>query len=75
MKSTPAGEGGRKRLTPGYPAMTATVVNLPEPVITYVDWFSYQSEEFVSENREIYTIATLALAAQHPFPRQGVTCG
>jgi len=54
MKSTPPGPKGEKRLTPGYPAMTATVVNLPEPVVTYANWFSHQSAEFVSENREIY---------------------
>jgi hypothetical protein len=41
MKSTPPGPRGEKRLTPGYPAMTATVVNLPEPVVTYANWFSY----------------------------------
>ena len=54
MKSTPPGLKGQKRLTPGYPAMTATVVNLPEPVVTYANWFSYVTEDFVSENREIY---------------------
>ena len=54
MKSTPPGEWGQKRLTPGYPAITATVVNLPEPVVTYANWFSYVSEDFVSENKEIY---------------------
>jgi hypothetical protein len=54
MKSTPPGPKGQKRLTPGYPAMTATVVNLPEPVVTYANWFSYVTEDFVSENREIY---------------------
>jgi hypothetical protein len=54
MKSTPPGPRGQKRLTSGYPAMTATVVNLPEPVVTYANWFSYVSAEFVSENREIY---------------------
>jgi hypothetical protein len=54
MKSTPPGPHGQKRLTPGYPAMTATVVNLPEPVVTYANWFSYVTEDFVSENREIY---------------------
>lgn len=53
-KSTPPGPGGEKRLTSGYPAMTATVVNLPEPVITYANWFSYRTADFVSENREIY---------------------
>lgn len=54
MKSTPPGERGRKRLTSGYPAMTATVVNLEIPVVTYANWFSYTSREFVSENQEIY---------------------
>ena len=54
MKSTPPGPRGQKRLSWGYPAMTATVVNLPEPVVTYANWFSYVTEEFVSENREIY---------------------
>jgi hypothetical protein len=54
QKSTPPGKRGQKRLTSGYPALTATVVNLPEPVITYAQWFSYRSADFVSENREIY---------------------
>ena len=54
MKSTPPGERKRKRLTAGYPAMTATVVNLETPVVTYANWFSYVTEDFVSENREIY---------------------
>lgn len=54
MKSTPPGPKGEKRLTSGYPAMTATVVNLPEPVVTYANWFSYVTADFVSENREIY---------------------
>jgi hypothetical protein len=54
MKSTPPGPKGEKRLTSGYPAITATVVNLSEPVITYAQWFSYRSEDFISENWEIY---------------------
>jgi len=54
MKSTPPGPRGQKRLTPGYPAMTATIVNLPEPAVTYASWFSYKTADFVSENREIY---------------------
>jgi hypothetical protein len=54
MKSTQPGPKGEKRLTPGYPAMTAAVVNLPEPVVTYANWFSYVTDDFVSENREIY---------------------
>jgi hypothetical protein len=54
MKSTPPGPKGEKRLTPGYPAITAAVVNLPEPVVTYANWFSYVTDDFVSENREIY---------------------
>jgi hypothetical protein len=54
MKSTPPGPDKKKRLTPGYPAMTAAVVNLPEPVVTYANWFSYVTDDFISENREIY---------------------
>lgn len=53
-KATPPGPGGEKRLTPGYPAITATLVNLPEPAISYAAWFSYQADDFVSENAEIY---------------------
>lgn len=67
MKSTPPGPRGEKRLTPGYPAMTATVVNLPVPVISYANWFSYKTEDFVSENREIYRAirTTRALFPSH----------
>ncbi len=55
VKSTPPpSKGQRKRLTSGYPAITATVVNLPEPMVTYANWFSYVTADFVSENREIY---------------------
>lgn len=54
MKSTPPGLHGEKRLTRGYPAMTATIVNLPQPVITYANWFSYQTADFVSQSWEIY---------------------
>lgn len=55
MKSTPPPpKGQKKRLTPGYPAITATVVNLPQPLLTYANWFSYVTADFVSENREIY---------------------
>jgi hypothetical protein len=55
MKSTPPpAKGQKKRLTPGYPAMTATIVNLPEPVVSYASWFSYETADFISENREIY---------------------
>lgn len=54
MKSTPPPpKGQKKRLTSGYPAITATVVNLPDPVVTYANWFSYVTADFVSENREI----------------------
>jgi len=66
MKSTPPGPNGEKRLTSGYPAITATVVNLPEPVVTYANWFSY-TVDFVSQNREIYRAIriTRALFPQH----------
>jgi hypothetical protein len=54
IKSTPPPpKGQKKRLTSGYPAITATVVNLPEPAVTYANWFSYVTADFISENREI----------------------
>jgi hypothetical protein len=54
IKSTPPGPAGEKRLTAGYPAITATIVNLPEPLITYANWFSYKTADFISEGRELY---------------------
>jgi hypothetical protein len=66
MKSTPPGPQGQKRLTSGYPAMTAAVVNLPVPVVTYANWFSYVTEDFISENREIYRSIRITHAL---FPR------
>ena len=54
MKSTPPGPHGKKRLTPGYPALTATIVNLAVPAIAYARWFSYQTKDFLSENRELW---------------------
>lgn len=53
-KSTPPDLSGNARLARGYPAITATVVNTKVPVTTYANWFSYQTEDFLSENREIY---------------------
>ncbi len=66
MKSTPPGPDKKKRLTSGYPAITAAVVNLPEPVVTYANWFSYVTEDFISENREIYRAIRITRAL---FPR------
>jgi hypothetical protein len=69
MKATPPGPGGEKRLTPGYPALTATVVNLEVPVITYANWFSYKGADFVSEHRELYRALriTRTLFPTHPL--------
>jgi hypothetical protein len=51
-KSTPPQLNGQARLTSGYPAMTATVVNTRVPAVTYANWFSYTTD-FISENLEI----------------------
>jgi len=53
-KSTPPALNGEARLTKGYPAITATVVNTRVPATTYARWLSYQSKDFVSQPREIY---------------------
>jgi hypothetical protein len=52
-KSTPPSLDGKKRLAHGYPAITATVVNTRVPGISYANWFSYQTADFISQNREI----------------------
>lgn len=51
-KSTPPPLYGKARLTRGYPAITATVVNTRVPATTYANWFSYKVD-FRSENWEI----------------------
>jgi hypothetical protein len=51
-KSTPPQLNGQARLTSGYPAITATVVNTKIPAVTYANWFSYTTD-FLSENLEI----------------------
>jgi len=52
-KATPPGLDGKARLAHGYPAITATVVNTQVPVTTYANWFSYQTADFISQNKEI----------------------
>jgi hypothetical protein len=56
-KNTPPPLTGRGRLTRGYPSLTAYVVNLPEPVVTYANWFSYELD-FLSENAELQAAAS-----------------
>jgi len=51
-KSTPPALNGQARLTSGYPAITASVVNTKIPAVTYANWFSY-TRDFLSENLEI----------------------
>lgn len=41
------------RITYGYPAIIAQVVNLDQPAIPYARLFSYQTDDFVSENQEL----------------------
>lgn len=53
MKDTPPCLGHPKRITRGYPVITATVVNLAQPCTTYANWFSYETSEFISQNREV----------------------
>ena len=52
-KATPPDLTGHARLAHGYPAITATVVNTKVPVTSYANWFSYESVDFVSQNKEI----------------------
>ncbi len=52
-KATPPDLAGHARLAHGYPAITATVVNTKVPVTSYANWFSYETEDFISQNWEI----------------------
>jgi hypothetical protein len=52
-KATPPDLDGHARLTHGYPAITATIVNTKVPVTSYANWFSYKTEDFISQNKEI----------------------
>jgi hypothetical protein len=52
-KSTPPSLDGEARLTRGYPAITATLVNTTQPAISYANWFSYRTPDFISQNREV----------------------
>jgi hypothetical protein len=67
-KSTPPSLDGSARITRGYPAITATVVNTRIPAITYANWFSYELD-FVSENHEIRRAFQQTCAT---FPRQQI---
>ena len=52
-KASPPDLSGHARLAHGYPAITATIVNTQVPVTTYANWFSYQTIDFLSQNKEI----------------------
>jgi hypothetical protein len=52
-KATPPDLTGHARLAHGYPAITATIVNTRVPVTSYANWFSYQTADFISQNREV----------------------
>jgi len=67
MKSTPPSLNGEKRITRGYPAITATIVNLAQPATTYANWFSYETAEFISQNREVERAFRISRAL---FPSQ-----
>jgi len=55
-KSTPPGcltGRSKARITYGYPAILAQVVNRAQPAIPYVRLFSYETADFTSETREL----------------------
>ena len=70
-KSTPPNLDGEARLARGYPAMTATVVNSKVPALSYANWFSYKTADFLSENREIQRSIRTTRAV---FPGQKLRC-
>ncbi len=67
MKDTPPCFKHPKRITRGYPAITATIVNLTQPATAYARWFSYKTTDFVSQNREVERAFRISRAL---FPQQ-----
>ena len=65
-KSTPPDLNGDARLAHGYPAITATIVNLKQPAVSYANWFSYVTADFLSQNREVERAFRVSRAL---FPR------
>jgi hypothetical protein len=68
-KSTAPDLHGKARLAHGYPAITATIVNTQVPATTYAQWFSYITDDFLSQNKDveqaIVTTRTLFPAPQY----------
>jgi len=52
-KATPPDLTGHARLAHGYPAITASIINTKVPVTSYASWFSYQTADFISQNKEV----------------------
>ena len=71
-KSTPPDRHGQARLTWGYPAVTATVVNTRVPAVTYAPWFAYTSADFLSENRELERALHTTQHLLSDYPRRFV---
>lgn len=69
MKDTPPCLVHPKRITRGYPAITATIVNLAQPATSYARWFSYETADFISQNREIERAFRVSRAL---FPKQSL---
>ncbi len=67
VKDTPPCLGHPKRVTRGFPVITATIVNLMQPATTYARWFSYETSDFISQNREIERAFRISRAL---FPQQ-----
>ena len=52
-KATPPDLTGHACLAHGYPAITASIINTKVPVTSYASWFSYQTADFISQNKEV----------------------
>ncbi len=70
-KSTPPDLHGGARLARGYPAITSTIVNTCVPATTYAQWFSYTTDDFLSQNREVER-AIVATRTLFPVEEYGV---
>ena len=67
-KATPPGPDGKARLTSGFPTVLCEIVNLPQPAIPYAHFFSYTTDDFLSQNLEVQRAIRETVAVTTGYP-------
>jgi len=67
-KATAPGPDGKARLTSGFPTVLCEIVNLPQPAIAYAHFFSYTTDDFLSQNLEVQRAIRETCAVTEGYP-------